>query len=203
MKDPKHEEGIEGYSFWEAYGGWKAFFSSLYLWISMGITIVLSPAWATPGWWDTTISVISSLMGFTLAGFAILVGFGDDTFKSLVSRPIGGSVPVLLRTAASFSHFIFVQVAALATSLVAKFSYAEPARKWVELISKTGIEFETINSLVRTALWFVAFFLFVYTVTCTVAATKWVYELCRAYVFVASKSRRNDDATHRLPEDPS
>lgn len=73
-------------------------------------------------WWDTVISVLPNLLGFTLGGFAIFVGFGDERFKASLAAPEDDPTqPTVYRElCATFVHFIFVQVIAMLLALISK-----------------------------------------------------------------------------------
>lgn len=108
--------------YWNAYGGWRAVRRSRYLHAALAITPFCWGSWSEPLWWDTVISVLPNLLGFTLGGFAIFVGFGDERFKASLAAPEDDPTqPTVYRElCATFVHFIFVQVIALLLALVSK-----------------------------------------------------------------------------------
>lgn len=108
--------------YWIAYGGWEAVLYSRYLHVALLLTPFCWGAWSKPLWWDTVIGVLPNLLGFTLGGFAIFVGFGDERFKASLAAPEKDPhQPTVYRElCATFVHFIFVQVIALLLALVSK-----------------------------------------------------------------------------------
>lgn len=108
--------------FWVAYGGIKAIFRSQYLRTAIALTPLCWGSWSEPLWWDTVIGVLPNLLGFTLGGFAIFVGFGDEKFKASLARPETDpkQSTVYRELCATFVHFIFVQVIALLLAIIAK-----------------------------------------------------------------------------------
>lgn len=108
--------------YWSAYGGWRAVRRSRYLHAALAITPFCWGSWSEPLWWDTVISVLPNLLGFTLGGFAIFVGFGDERFKASLAAPEDDpKQPTVYRElCATFVHFIFVQVIALLLALISK-----------------------------------------------------------------------------------
>jgi hypothetical protein len=108
--------------FWTAYGGRKAVLRSRYFQAAIFLTPLCWGSWSVPLWWDTVISVLPNLLGFTLGGFAIFVGFGDEKFKASLATPEADSTqPTVYREfCATFVHFIFVQVIALLLAVVSK-----------------------------------------------------------------------------------
>ena len=107
--------------YWATYGGWRALFCSMYFYAAIFMLAVTNHFWLTDKWWEQALSVLPNMLGFTLGGFAMLLGFGDDRFRSLLTEPEEDGKPtVYLEMSASFVHFILVQVLALAWALVAK-----------------------------------------------------------------------------------
>jgi hypothetical protein len=108
--------------FWRAYGGTRAVLKSRYLHSAILLTPFCWGSWTTPSWWDTVIGVLPNLLGFTLGGFAIFVGFGDERFKASLAAPESDpEAPTVYRElCATFVHFIFVQVIALILAIVTK-----------------------------------------------------------------------------------
>jgi hypothetical protein len=72
-------------------------------------------------WWDTPVAVLPSLIGFTLGGYAILLAFGDEEFKSVFAGATtkNKDSPYVI-VSATFMHFIVVQVIALLIALAAE-----------------------------------------------------------------------------------
>ena len=73
--------------YWRGYGGIIALLSSLYVWLSLVITLIIAinncdqqNLWE---WYENVINIIPSILGFALGGYAILVGFGDEKFLSI------------------------------------------------------------------------------------------------------------------------
>ena len=105
-----------------AYGGAGALLRSPYLYVALLIAPLCWGTWSAPNWWDTVISVLPNLLGFTLGGFAIFVSFGDARFiASLAAEEEDPAQPTVYRElCATFVHFILVQVAALILAIVTK-----------------------------------------------------------------------------------
>jgi len=100
--------------YWNAYGGLEALYSSVYLWISFTLAILLFPIWAYTHWWVDVLSIIPGLLGFSLGGFAMWVAIGDDKFKSMIAGvEETGETSSFMEINATFAHFILVQVIAI------------------------------------------------------------------------------------------
>ena len=109
--------------YWQIYGGSRAFLRSPYLHVSLALSVVTANTWLFHCWWDTVLSVLPNLLGFTLGGFAIFLGFGDDKFKAAIA----GNDPdetedysPYMSVTSTFLHFVFVQIVALLWALAAK-----------------------------------------------------------------------------------
>jgi len=160
--------------YWDAYGGFKALFRSFYLHAAIVITAIASNFWLTEKWWEQ-----SNLLGFSLGGFAMFLGFGDEKFRALLAESdesdadgdeIKPSVYLLL--CSSFVHFILLQVIALFFAIIAKsldFYYPWPIL-WQGLISNLTLAFGCLGYL-----------LFIYSMTSVLAATMAVFRTCSWY----------------------
>lgn len=109
--------------YWDAYGKKNALFRSLYFWLSIIFTMVvgiLNLFYTCPWeWHKDVISVIPTIFGFSLGGFAILVGFGNEEFrKNICSRSPKKPYSIYMRVNASFFHFIFVQFLCLFYTII-------------------------------------------------------------------------------------
>lgn len=108
--------------YWGAYGGTRALFLSFYFHASIVLTILLSHFWRTEPWWETALSVLPNVLGFTLAGFTIWLGFGDESFRQRMSAPPrgNGQTSAFMGVSAAFVHFVIVQIGALLAAVWAK-----------------------------------------------------------------------------------
>jgi hypothetical protein len=92
--------------YWQAYGGVRSILGSIYFWIAVLGTIVLPK----PIYIFQDINLISSLLGFSIAGFALYLNstiYKFDADSRLVSI---------------FTHFIIIQGLALFVNFVCKVS---------------------------------------------------------------------------------
>lgn len=174
--------------YWTAYGGLWALLRSPYLHLAALVLALTWNTWWAPrcgvsgdctAWWDQTISVLPNLLGFTLGGFAIFIGFGDEKFRSLLADPDPGqpvdanALPNLyIGLCASFVHFIVVQAIALLYAVVAKswWFYApfmDPVRDWLPVM----------NAIAGG----IGYGLFLYALTCVLAATMHVFRIAKMY----------------------
>lgn len=111
--------------YWVAYGGWTALFCSLYLWTSVIISICicylnsdLPEKWS---WTEAVRNIVPSVLGFSLGGYAMLVGFGDEKFlNALRSKGEAEKASPYMKVNASFLHFIFIQFLCILFSTIAE-----------------------------------------------------------------------------------
>lgn len=162
--------------YWQAYGGLHAFMRSAYLHVAMLFLVLTWGSWSQPLWWDQVISVLPNLLGFTLAGFAMFLGFGDERFRALLAEPDDedepGAPSIYVSLCASFVHFISVQVLALLFALVAKslwFKCALPEEvisimPWLNFIGGA-----------------IGYLLFLYAITSVMAATMAIFRIATWY----------------------
>lgn len=115
--------------YWAAYGGLGALLRSPYIHLSLVCLALTWNTWWAPtcvtgggcaAWWDQNLSVLPNVLGFTLGGFAIFIGFGDEKFRALLAEDDGAPVNAYVALCATFVHFIVVQALALLVAVLAK-----------------------------------------------------------------------------------
>jgi hypothetical protein len=110
--------------YWKCYGGLPALITSPYLHSALVITLTICwPAWWSSGgpWFDISCSILPNLLGFTLAGYAILMSLGSDKFIRIISGNFGDNkVSPFMEANGTFVHFIIIQVLALLLGLIGK-----------------------------------------------------------------------------------
>jgi hypothetical protein len=159
--------------YWHSYGGLHALVGSPYLHFSLVATIVLFPAWVNRDWWTNVLQVLPSIIGFSIGGYAIWLGFGDEKFKALIA---GGddknAVSPYMEVSATFSHFVVVQLAAIlaalaGTALNVDGNQYAGLRFFAELI---GANWNDIADVLRIAGGFIGYLLFMYALVTALAA---------------------------------
>lgn len=186
--------------YWRSYGGLKALLGSWYLWGSLLGALVVFPL-AYPDfyqlypdlcleypifyhissnitWFDLTISIIPSMLGFTLAGYTIFLTFGDMKFVSSLmgvfrhNQNLAFTSPYK-RFSASLAHFVIVQVFAL-------------------IFAVWGNAWKITNSIPAV----VGLWLFAYAIATALATTMAIFRLSRmlerATLENATKDHTND-----------
>lgn len=196
--------------YWSLYGGLKVLLASPYFHISLIITILLWPLWIKGGWWDIVLDILPNLIGFTLGGYAILIAFGDDDFRALISGKLSrkdGSPFMGLNT--TFVHFIVVQILSLIVALIGK---AEPItnipiENKLEAIQSLPSFIQTqicehygmlvsIGKILSASIWFFGFNLFIYALTLAFAATFAIFHVANWYDLYHAKKRESNESSN-------
>ncbi len=156
--------------YWRLYGGWRSIFTSPYFLAALLLTLACHGIWVKSGWWDTTISVMPNLLGFTLAAFALMVGIGGERFLLLIAGDVDGPSEYSILIA-SFLHFILVQCSSLVLAFLLKGLAAAPALLPI---------FEIGGVLARIA-WAVGFLMLSYALLLVVATSLRAFELTMSF----------------------
>jgi len=162
---PKRQAASEGKIFceyWTAYGGWWSLLKSRYFVASCVCTILIGKWAIAAEWWETALSVIPSILGFSLGGYAMLFAFGSESFQHLMAKAKTEGHSVMVVTSATFVHFILVQCLTIIVALFAKAncSICKP--------NIIGLVFACTGS-----------FLMCYSIALAVAATMRIFRLSR------------------------
>jgi hypothetical protein len=105
--------------YWEAYGGRSALFRSGFFWVSLGVALVCT-AFMTKNfsWHELAISILPDLLGFSLGGYVIMVGFGDVDFLEALRGRTGNGPSTYMKMNAAFVHFLVVQTITLLLAIL-------------------------------------------------------------------------------------
>jgi hypothetical protein len=158
---------------WRSSGGMKSMVKSFDFYLALVVWLLATPMWLSPKWQDQVISVLPNLLGFTLGGFAIFLGFGSDDFKRAIARADESKSPYLSVNAA-FMLFVAFQLAALMTAIVASAlwsistpDFLTPWASCIQAASKVGGGF--------------GYFLFCYSLALVLRAAVRIFRLGRWY----------------------
>lgn len=110
--------------YWTVYGGWPALRASPYVHWSLVFSLLCAGFWFERDWTTQALQVLPNLLGFTLGGFAVFLGFGDEKFRQLIAGSKKDSegnsrASPYLKMSATFLHFVLVQVLALLWAIAA------------------------------------------------------------------------------------
>ncbi len=149
-------------SYWQAYGGISTLLKSKFFYISVILTWVCYPVWSKPEWWGQVVSVLPTILGFTIAAFSIFLSLGNRIYKGAMhKRKASGRVSLYLKICAIFAHQMFVQAGAVLLAIVLPALYQRQipvSEPWV-----------TLNEWARVGSWAFAYFLFIYGILLVVA----------------------------------
>lgn len=107
--------------YWSHYGGFGELAYSPYFHMAFLSAFCLAPVWADSGWFDTVIQVLPNIVGFSIGGFAVWLGFGNEKFRALMTgADESDNTSPYLEASATFTHFVAVQITALIAAVFAK-----------------------------------------------------------------------------------
>jgi hypothetical protein len=165
--------------YWRSYGGIGALLVSPYFHLSLLLSVGMTPFWLNKSWWDTALSTLPNLLGFTLAGFTIWLGFGDEKFRNLISKSKPEKESPFMGVSAAFAHFVVIQLLALLAALWA-LAMNFPTPDWISA--------NCFSEFLIASGHFFGFFLFVYSLMSTLAATMGVFRAASWYDSYKKKS---------------
>lgn len=108
---------LSGY--WRTYGKFSAILRSPWLWLALVLTLICMPLWRCQDWTSSALGVLPNLLGFSIGAMAIVLAFPSVRMFSLLAER-GREDSFYIDLASKFVHFVFVEVIAIALSLVAK-----------------------------------------------------------------------------------
>lgn len=175
--------------YWKLYGGSKAVFASPYFVTSLAISFLCQPIWSVPSWVEMPLAILPNVLGFSLGGYAILIGFSDEKLKRILVKSKAGSPSAFLRVNATFVHFIVVQVVALVAGVLSK-AWMKPSLHdgwlyWLQIVSSLA-----------------GFTAFTYSISLAVAATFAIFQIGQ-WFNRANQPRTAAASPHRESEDSS
>lgn len=178
MKQTKTETSISIY--WKSYGGWKALWSSIYLRLSIFITLLCGQAWSATNWMGEAITALPSLLGFSLGGYAVWLSIGDERLKKILFANKDLTKPsAYMRVNAAFVHFIFLQIICLLYLYILKFNSISTVFKFLEKDwNFFNISYFLIDIVVGIFNAF-GFFLFIYAILSMLAAVFAIFRIAR------------------------
>lgn len=161
--------------YFAAYGGWTGVLGSPLFAIALIVTGLTYRTWLVDTWTGTSISLLPSLLGFSLGTYAILFSLITSRVKGAM-RAIKNDkqVSALEQVNATFFHFIFVQVIALLWA----FTFQGSALYDLFcLIGHSWPEANAVFQVLRLVGAFIGFLLLIYSVTLMIGAALAIYRL--------------------------
>lgn len=169
---------------WRSSEGISGLVRSFDFWVACAVWALAAPAWLAHDWPDQVLGVLPNLLGFTLGGFAIFLGFGGDGFKRLMSESGREGISTYESVSAAFIYFVVFQLTALLWALVAKAAYRITAPNWLaELLPLDAL------ALLGAA---VGYWLFVYSLMIVLRAAIRVFKMSRWHALFLTQVGEHD-----------
>jgi len=161
--------------YFRAYGGWGAVFGSPLFVFSVLVTALSYSRWLKGHWASGSVSLLPSLLGFSLGTYAILFSLITARVKGAM-RAIKDDrrVSALEQVNATFFHFIFVQVLALLWALASQGTALSDLAQW---LSPRWPPAFTVFEVARIGGAAIGFLLLIYSVTLMIGAALAIYRL--------------------------
>ncbi len=168
------------YLSWKISGRWKGTFKSFDFALAFIVCALSYHFWWYGRWWDQVISVIPNVLGFTLGGFAIFLGFGSESFKKMLAEGENVDASPYISVSASFLNFTIFQITALLIAFVANATHFD-----------TPVLLLPYKSMIH---WFdiggsaLGYFVFLYSLILALRAALRIFRLSRWYaLFLANQ----------------
>lgn len=108
------------------YGGFRKVAYSPYTHLALLTTVACWGVWHGTSWTGVPLAVLPALLGFTLAAYALLLGFGDESFRKFLASSgepdreghDSTTESTLMGVSAVFLHFVVVEIVALICAIV-------------------------------------------------------------------------------------
>ncbi|MCG8093630.1 MAG: hypothetical protein JAZ17_08380 [Candidatus Thiodiazotropha endolucinida] len=188
--------------YWNAYGGWKEVAISPYFHISVVITLLSANFWINGDWATVVANIIPSLLGFSLGGYAILLGFGNEKFLASLSKPRKNTssadetnnpldeVTIYVSVNASFVHFIILQIIALVFVLIYKSAIFDVIKVDKNNFFLTYYSNYPLHlSFIENTYSFFTYLIFTYAILSAIAVTLNIFRLATWYNLFNLKNR--------------
>lgn len=200
QKKPQAQLGHNNivFRYWRAYGGFISLLKSPYFYAAIACTFFLRVYWLgeptpactlpcpyqcpspPPPWWDTALSVLPNLLGFSLGGYLMWLGVGDTSFRSWLHRKAAPEeTSVYMEVSATFVHFVIVQIVALVVAVIAKHSQFPLSSDVVlgEIANQINLTPLMIEEWYAPAGYGIGFFFFVYALLTALEAAFGIFRV--------------------------
>ncbi|WP_158658442.1 hypothetical protein [Achromobacter sp. AONIH1] len=179
---------------WNTQGGVKGVIHGIDLWIALPVWMLTAPFWLASAWWDQVLAVAPNVLGFTLGGFAIFLGFGSEDFRRVLTATgkDAESTPYM-SVSAAFLVFTVFQIAAILLALVAKALYF-PTPVWL-------LKWATIIEWAGRVAGGIGYGIFIYSLVFALRAAIRIFRLSRwynHYMRMPQKKRRQSKFPSRV-----
>ncbi len=172
--------------YWKIYGGWKALFASPYLHIAIFLLALTQHQWLSRGWWEQSLSILPNLLGFSLGGFAIFLGLGDEQFRAILAeKDQEEKYSAYTFVSATFVHFLLIQCLGIIFALLANALAYQPM--WLN--DKYMIYFTYITPI----FWGIGYLFLLYAITSMMAVVMAIFRCSRWYEKYQEINQQDED----------
>lgn len=160
-------------NYYLSYGGVSSVARSPYAHLSAFVGVISFSIWSRAGWWELPLSILPGLVGFTLAGYAVVMTIGDSRLRLAMMEPLPDRVSAFMAMNATFFHFLLLQLLSILLALVAK------ARVFSSILGITDLKIGSVSlRFVVTSLgWLISYTLFIYALVSALAAVAAIFRL--------------------------
>lgn len=178
--------------YWVAYGGLSSVIRSPSPYIAAALTVLAMPFWWLDQWWEPALTVLPNLLGFSVGGFVMWLGFGDAPLRrALHKNRHGGGASLYLSVSSVFAHFVLMQSIALVIAVVSKASHTYPIWQFPlleKVLALVYVDQALIVEVLAPVGHFFGYFFFMYSLACVVEATLAIFRIASWH-----------DVTQRMP----
>lgn len=176
--------GVRAQSYFKVYGGWKSIFTSPYFYGGVAATVIGLSFFQKAQWWDTVLSVVPGMIGFSIAAVAIFFSLSGSELREILAGEEDGESSAFMDFMAMFTHFIVVQVVALSLGLLSKFAYAT---------SPVPVScIRDVVEVLRIPFWLIGGVVFCYGIALCFAVAVEVYRIARIVDDFQTASNKQD-----------
>jgi hypothetical protein len=185
--------------YFACYGGVPKIIYSPYTHFALLLTLICWGQWHSTDWTAIPLSVLPALLGFTLAAYALLLGFGDESFRKFLAssgKPEqtgrdATSETTLMGVSAIFLHFVVVEIVALLCAIVGA---ANPLASlgWSEAVAHGLAGIRLGPQFPHLAFAFIGLFAFYLSILMALAAAIDIFHATGWYVQYANTVKKKE-----------
>jgi hypothetical protein len=156
----------------KSYGGISAVLSSLYFWTALSLALLSLSMADPPRWPDYALKILPSLLGFSIAAYAIMFAIMDQKTRDVLSLAASNEKPApLLRIISSIAWAVLVQgISILLAVLIEAKPVASPCY------------FQPYVDDVNTVFSIIGLVLFYYSILLVISTVVYIYNVISAIV---------------------
>ncbi|MCL9850643.1 hypothetical protein RSP673_017190 (plasmid) [Ralstonia solanacearum P673] len=174
---------------WGISGRWRGVLKSFDFYLAIAVCFLSYHFWWYGKWWEQVTSVVPNVLGFTLGGFAIFLGFGSESFKRMLASGDDVDASPYISVSASFLYFTVLQLMALLIAFVANAMHFETPQFL--------LKYKFIIRLVDIIGSGFGYFVFLYSLILALRAALRIFRLSRWYAFFLAQQENEGPPSHQ------